>query len=311
MIPVRIPLLLLGTAALVMHFAAGANTPDNPYRAIVERNIFGLKDPPPPAPPEATKPPPSKLTLTGITTILGKKQVLLKTAAAPAKPGEQPKGEQSYIITEGVREGDIEVLEINEVAGSVKLIYAGVPTTLDFEKDGPKLPSTPAPGAPRPPGTPGAVAGIPIPSVIRPGGASPMTPNTLPGMRTIPTRNLRVPGSSSGSTSPAYDAAPAYGTPGAGAADASGTLSTASLLSPASSGGVRQNWPPERQLTREEQAAMIEVERARLQAEGNPAANLLPSTGFNPTGGQNTGTSAPQAPVIQTPPLPPGGPQPF
>ncbi len=294
MIPLRIPLLLLGAAAVVMHFAAGANTPDNPYRAIVERNIFGLKDPPPPAPPEATKPPPSKLTLTGITTILGKKQVLLKTAAAPAKPGEQPKGEQSYIITEGVREGDIEVLEINEVAGSVKLIYAGVPTTLDFEKDGPKLPSTPAPGAPRPPGTPGAVAGIPTPSAIRPAGASPMTPNTLPGMRTIPTRNLRVPGD--GSTSSGYNATPSYGSPGA-AMDPSGVAGIP-LTGTGSGSAAKPSWPPEPSMSLEEQEIMIEAQRQA--GVGAPLPPTSISRQLNAS--QQPAQEQPTGPILPRPP---------
>ena len=48
----------------------------------------------------------------------------------------------------GQREGDIEVLEIDQVAGMVKVRNAGVVEELTFDKNGPKLPSTPAPGAP-------------------------------------------------------------------------------------------------------------------------------------------------------------------
>ncbi|HWQ92599.1 MAG TPA: hypothetical protein VN673_13075, partial [Clostridia bacterium] len=135
--------LLCGAATLALCAGAPAITADNPYKTIVDRNVFGLKDPPPPpAAVDTSKPQPSKITITGITTILGNKRVLLKTAAAPAKPGEQPKGELSYILTEGQRDGDIEVIQIDELAGSAKISNAGVIETLTFEKNGPKLPNT-------------------------------------------------------------------------------------------------------------------------------------------------------------------------
>ena len=134
-----------------------AETSDNPYQSIVDRNVFSLKPPPPPADPaEANKPTALKITLTGITTILGNKRVLMKTAPTPGKAGAEPKTEQSYILTEGQREGDIEVIEIDEKAGSVKVNNAGTVQTLTFEKDGAKLPATPAPAVPGAPGLPGA-----------------------------------------------------------------------------------------------------------------------------------------------------------
>src|SRR5579859_4213045 len=128
----------------------GAVTPEpaaTPYEGIIDRNAFGLKPPPPPPDPEATKPPPLKITLTGITTILGNKRALMETPPPTGKPGEQPKSKQSYILTIGQREGDIEVLDIDEKAGSVKVNNAGQIVTLTFEKDGAKLPATVAPAA--------------------------------------------------------------------------------------------------------------------------------------------------------------------
>src|SRR5690349_24775865 len=100
--------------------AVTSETQDNPYQSIVDRNVFALKPPPPPPDPEATKPPPVKITLTGITTILGNKRALMKAPAPPGKPGEPAKQEMSYILTVGQREGDIEVLDIDEVGGNVK-----------------------------------------------------------------------------------------------------------------------------------------------------------------------------------------------
>jgi hypothetical protein len=163
----------LGTAPAAMTAEAS-----NPYQGIVERNLFGLKPPPPPPDPEAAnKPQPSKITLTGITTILGRKLALMKTPPRAPKPGEQAKTEQAYTLAVGERQDEIEVLEIDEVAGTVKVNNAGTVETVSFDKNGVK-PSSPVPGAPPPTGVaPGfnpyasapaanAATGIPMPSRI-------------------------------------------------------------------------------------------------------------------------------------------------
>jgi len=100
----------------------------------------------------------------------------------------------SHILTEGQREGDVEVLQIDERAGKVKVNVAGTLETLTFEKDGPKLPSTPAPGTPgaAAPGTPGAgavAAGIPTAGPAIPGGI--VDSNNVP--HSLPTRTPRLP----------------------------------------------------------------------------------------------------------------------
>src|SRR5262249_46742107 len=159
------------------------------------RNVFALKAPPPPPDPEANKPPPVKITLTGITTILGNKRALMKTPAPPGKPGEPAKQEMSYILTVGQREGDIEVLDIDEVGGNVKVRNGSIEVTLNIDKDGPKLAATPLPvGAP--PGV--AVPGRPMPPI--PGaapGITPPTPTRNPGF-SMPTRTLRLPPAGAG-----------------------------------------------------------------------------------------------------------------
>ncbi len=164
----------LGTQALV------ADAPDNPYQGIVERNVFNLKPPPRPEdnlPPAA---PPPKITLTGITTILGNKRALMKVQEPPRPP--QPAKEESYILTEGQRDGEVEVLAIDEQAGSVKVNNHGTVQELTFDKDGSKLPNNPA--------------AIPIPSGMPGAGATPPNANTFrfnPALRTIPPRTLRLP----------------------------------------------------------------------------------------------------------------------
>jgi hypothetical protein len=257
--------MLICTLASVAWCTSGnavtSDAPGNPYQGIVDRNVFGLKSPPPPPDPEANKPPPPKIFLTGITTILGNKRALLKTTP-PAKPGE-PAKEQSFTLGEGQREGEIEVLEINEKACTVKVNDYGTITTLDFDKDGVKV----AGGIPPAPG--GAAA--------RPGGfvpgpaANPFTPaggaNTLPRPMRLPTPTGATASPALGGATPVYaGGVPAYGgsTPG---------LPVGGTASPAVSQPQQNTAPP---LTREEQAIILAAQKQHYQSTGNPIAGLIP-----------------------------------
>jgi hypothetical protein len=100
----------------------------NPYRAIVERNVFGLESPILPATNQPVKVELPPITLTGVTTILGKKQALI-TVAPPAI-----KTLQYYILGEGDRDDDIGVVEIDMKAGTVQLDYDGLRITLTLTK---------------------------------------------------------------------------------------------------------------------------------------------------------------------------------
>src|SRR5438045_1291474 len=130
-------------SSLLLSLGAKGITPDNanPYQGIIDRNVFALK-PLPVATKDNSKDanPPPKITLTGITTILGKKQALMNVAM-PAKPPE-PAKQKSFILAEGQRDGDIEVLEIDETSGTVKVDDFGTEMVLDINKDGAKLPAT-------------------------------------------------------------------------------------------------------------------------------------------------------------------------
>ena len=272
-----------------------SETTENPYQSIIDRNVFSLKPPPPPPDPsEANKPQVVKITLTGITTILGNKRVLMKTAPPPGKPNEGAKSEQSYILTEGQREGDIEVIEIDDKAGSVKVNNGGTVQTLTFEKDGAKLPATQAPAgaAPQIPGLPG----------VRPG--VPPAPGTMPTFQ-LPTRvqRLPTPGAQASIGTPGAGATPNYaGTPGF----LPGNTTSGALPVSGSSPSQTHTVLPGSQLTPEEQAIAIEVNR---QAGGAGAA-LLPPTmltprtgeGATPSGSQSPG---PQNPFLQFPGRPP------
>jgi hypothetical protein len=72
----------------------------------------------------------------GITTF-GDKRALLKVKF-PARPPE-PAREVSCILTVGQREGPIEVLEIDESAGSVRINNSGTEMVLTLAQDGPRL----------------------------------------------------------------------------------------------------------------------------------------------------------------------------
>jgi hypothetical protein len=146
-----------------------------PYGRIAERNLFGLHDP---VVVQAITPPPTlpRVTLSGTTTILGYRLALLRVQS-PAKPGEQQR-EESFMLSEGQREGRIEVLEINEKAGTVRVNNSGTEMTVVFEKDAGKVAGGPTT--------------TPNPSGANPaGGGRGMNAGTSGFQRMIPTRTGR------------------------------------------------------------------------------------------------------------------------
>ena len=133
----KVAICLAGGLALNMGaHAVNADSPDNPYSGIVERNVFALKPAPPPPSAEPPPAPPQKIILTGIMNAWGKKQVFFKTPPT-GRPGEAAK-ETTYMLSEGERAGEIEVVEINVVAGTVKFKNHGQPDDRSLEKDGMK-----------------------------------------------------------------------------------------------------------------------------------------------------------------------------
>ncbi len=116
----------------------------SPYGNIVGFNVFRLK-PPESRTVEAPTPPRAKFRLVGITVLRGHKLALLKVQVAGN--GSGPAQELSPTLGVGQREGDIEVLAIDEQAGSVEVNGFGTRAVLMFEPDGsPGSPgTTPAP----------------------------------------------------------------------------------------------------------------------------------------------------------------------
>ena len=172
------------------------------YMGIVERNAFGLKDPPPPVNESAQqKQPPVNIVLTGISNDAGSKKAFFKI------PGKDANSSKNVTLKEGEQDEQIKILEggIDELAGTVKILNAGVALTLDFDKNGNKqavsgLPPTMAPGMV--PGAPNS--GIVPPGVRQPAGVThgvpvgvpvqfpTLNPGVAPAAQAIPTRNLRT-----------------------------------------------------------------------------------------------------------------------
>ncbi|MCW5551146.1 MAG: hypothetical protein KIS67_03160 [Verrucomicrobiae bacterium] len=235
--------------------AVTPNDAGNPYEAIVGRNVFSLKPPPPPPNPEdlVKKDPPPKIRLQGLTTILGRRQVLFKSQT-PAKPG-QPAKDESYVLSEGERQGEIEVVAIDENAGTVKFNNHGTVETLNMKDDAdkPVLGAAPPPVTAPPGGVTRPVAGVPTPVAAAnpvapvPGGV--VTLGGRPG--SIPQRTIRGGGSSA-----------------------------TSLASGLQFQTQQTTQVPQKVLTPEEQIVLMEVQRE--QNRNNPAFPPLPPTPLSP-----------------------------
>jgi hypothetical protein len=204
------------------------DAPVNRYQTIPERNVFALK---PIVQPTATNETVAlvlpKLFLTGFTTILSNKVAILNVQFL-SKPG-QPQTEKSLMLKEGQRDGEIEVLTINEISGTVQVNNSGTIMSLTFEKDGVK------------PSAGNVAAGAAVPAPAAPGSAppgtylaatngNPFSPNT-PGYAAsrVPGRNLKLPNMTSPPAPPTMTVPPppspaALGAPAAAARAQAGII---------------------------------------------------------------------------------------
>jgi hypothetical protein len=180
----------LALSIAVGRTASGAQDP-RLYQTIPDKNVFKLRDPPPVTAPvkpveNSTLP---KIILNGITTIFGRKMALMKLMLPTKTPGDT--GERSLMLREGERENDVEVLQINEKNGSVRVNELGTVLTLTFDRDGAKnVAATPAPA-------PASAGSIPLPSTpsripanpgLSPtGDNSPRPKAFIPGVPGLPT----------------------------------------------------------------------------------------------------------------------------
>jgi len=202
-----------------MIFAAGLRAEvtepaSPPYQVILDRNPFGLKTNAPAGPVGPTNPVvPGNVKLTGFSSDSAGKnwKVWLMVLA---QPGKNP---QYFSLMEHEKQGDIEVLEINEKENTVKILNGGNHVELNVKDNGLPTPTAPVvPGVPLtphggPPGTYPAPGIVPAPGTpgIKTAGAQPagnpaadalaakygLQPSSgtaTPAYRTIPARNLRT-----------------------------------------------------------------------------------------------------------------------
>jgi len=253
---------------LALYASARANDvllANNPYAPIVVRNVFGLN---PPLGVETNAPPADlpKITPNGIMSILGRLQVLYKVSE-PARAG-QPAKDESYILSEGQRQDDIEVIEIDEKNSLVTFNNHGSVQELPLVKASAATASlsTPSQGRPMPNLNNGEPGGR-IPN--RFGGRPINNPVGNPGSA----RNRLTGGGLGGGPTPATVA------PGAGYNSMMGG-SSASSVQPGA--GLSGQPGQQGQVTPEQVAAWIELQRAEYERENNPVGRLLPPTSLTP-----------------------------
>jgi hypothetical protein len=124
-------------SSIVVCFMGGcvlgtAGSPNHPYKVIPATNVFRLRSPPAKQAETPEQMPLPKITLQGITTILGRRQALFKVTL-PARPPE-PAKEIACVLSEGERVGEIEVLEINMPSSTVKFKNHGLEQSLTLQR---------------------------------------------------------------------------------------------------------------------------------------------------------------------------------
>jgi hypothetical protein len=195
--------LILAMGSVLLGAAVRADVteaPDQRYQVIIDRNAFGLKPAPKISTIQTNKPlAPVNIQLSGIT----KDSAGLKAwMVIPAQTGHGKSSNPEYLsIPEHEKQGDIEVLEINEKESTVKILNAGTPVELNFKDNGLPTPAAmPVPGVPINPHGIVPAPGTPPPAIktaAAPVNVSPYVaarngfqPATSP--RTIPARNVRT-----------------------------------------------------------------------------------------------------------------------
>src|SRR5262245_33977200 len=194
-----------------------ADTKENPFGAISERNVFGLKPPPPPPDPSTNAPPPvaappAVVELTGIISLFSSTKAIFEIVPGPGKQMIKPPP-----MAVGERIESVELLAIHMDKNEVTIRNGTLVTNLTFKVSKP------------PAGNPALAAGQGLPQALTPplhqaapqqgfgqtggrnsvmvaGGAptTPANPNPVPfgsqsigataaeGVRSIPSRNIRT-----------------------------------------------------------------------------------------------------------------------
>ena len=214
----------------------------------------------PPLPADAGQPadPPSKITPTGIMSIFGHLQVLFKVAPKAGQPGAK---EEFYILSAGQRQDEIEVIQIDEKNSLVTFNNHGTVQELPLAKANAPAVNTPV-----------VTQGRPFPT---PNSTAPNSEN-----------NGRIPGRFGGRSAG-----------GPGAAQNRG-MGDGSPLTTAPTSRIYNPSGRSSQMTAEQTAAVIELQRMAYQSENNPVSKILPPAVVTP---RNSGTA--KSPVGM-PPMP-------
>ena len=237
--------ILPGFLSTVLLITAARAQTEHPYGAIITRNAFGLVPIPTNRPVDPTPvTPPPKITPNGIMDIFGKLQALFKVAL-PAK-GTQPAHDESYVLSVGEEQDEIGVVKIDKKAGLITFNNHGTSQEL------PLVAGVASGGAAPAGGAPGGGSGIGSPPPGQPSGFNPIA-NRFGRNPNAPKGNLGDPGL------PNAGSNPNLGAPGGGGNNANNPQSQESV-------------------SLEGQVLMIEAQRMKFQADGNPAASILPPT---------------------------------
>jgi hypothetical protein len=263
---VLVAMLLAGASARTGEAAVSGK----PYAAMVARNIFNLVPIPTntaPEPPPADPPP--RITLNGIMSIFGKWEALFKVAPQN-RPGQPPAKEEAYVLSEGERQDEIEVIKIDESASLVTFNNHGFPQELSLTNASNS--SGPAPA--------GGGAGIP--------GLAPLTRGLLPGGAGVSfSQGRNLPGGNSS----------ARGNPATGG---NPNASAMPSVGGAVSGGI-YNPPPQENLSPEAQVLLIE--KNRLDTQDLVDKGLMPPLPPTPLTPADA-TAAGGLPLIANPGIP-------
>jgi len=248
--------------------ADDAMLPANPYTAIVVRNVFGL-NPPKPADEAPPADPPPKITPNGIMSIFGQLQVLFKVAP---KQGEQGAKEQSYVLSEGQAQDDIEVVHIDEKAGVVTFNNHGTEQQI-------ALVNTPASSTPA--STPTQITPIANPNFPRPFGG--------PG---------RLGGRPGGFGTFGGPAAAQNRSQGSGMNSGFGGGTVGGGYSSQTSQASQQ---PQNTLSPDEAMIIIAAQHLKAVQENSPAAPIFPPTPLDSEAGIPSNVAMPPTPGLPSP----------
>lgn len=123
--------LLYGCGLLVLAHIVNANAAPDSVAAIARRNAFRLIPPKPEVIAVVQQVERPRITIQGVTTILGRPQVLL-SIQQPAKPTDAPVG--SWILAEGESRHEVVILQIDVASGTVRLRNNGEEQTLTLKR---------------------------------------------------------------------------------------------------------------------------------------------------------------------------------